>query len=132
MELFSKLTLRSPKINRLALIQGMIISTTEAPPDVICKKLVLENLAKLTGKQLYLNLFVNNVVGLSLQLYYKRDSGTSVFLIIVCYVMLCFVVLCYAMLCCVMLCYVVLCYIMLCYVMLCYITLCHVLLCYVM
>ena len=93
MELFSKLTLRSPKINRLALIQGMIISTTEAPPDVICKKLVLENLAKLTGKHLCQNLFVNNVVGLSLQCFHDHSAkfeGTlfcSTPVCMLCYVM---------------------------------------------
>ena len=46
-------------------------------PDVFCKKLVLENLAKLTEKQLCQSLFFNGVAGLAPQLLWKRDSGTG-------------------------------------------------------
>ena len=45
-----------------------------------CKKGVLRNFVKFTGKHLCQSLFFNNVAGLSLQLYLKRDTGTSVFL----------------------------------------------------
>ena len=43
------------------------------------RKGVLRNLAKFTGKHLYQNLFFK-VAASDLQLYSKRDSGTSVFL----------------------------------------------------
>ena len=43
------------------------------------RKNVLQNFAKFTGKYLCQSLFFNKVVGLSLQLYWKRDSGTDVF-----------------------------------------------------
>ena len=46
------------------------------PPE----KGVLRNFAKFTGKHLSQNLFYNKVEALGLQLYYKRDSGTGVFL----------------------------------------------------
>ena len=41
-------------------------------PEVFCKKGVLRNFVKLTGKHLCQSLFFNKVAG--------RDSGTSVFL----------------------------------------------------
>ena len=52
------------------------------PPEVFCKKSALKNFAKFTGKHLCQSLFFNNVAGLAsgLQLYWKRDSGTGVFL----------------------------------------------------
>ena len=49
-------------------------------PEMICKKGVLRNSAKFTGKQLRQSLCFNKVAGLSLQLYKKRDSGTGAFL----------------------------------------------------
>ena len=48
-------------------------------PEVFCKKGVLRNFTKFTGKHLCQSLFYNKVAGL-LQLYYKRDSDTGVFL----------------------------------------------------
>ena len=44
------------------------------------KKGVLTNFAKSTGKYLFQSLFFNKVAGLGLQLYWKRDPGTGVFL----------------------------------------------------
>ena len=44
-------------------------------PDVFCKKGVLRNIAKLTGKHLCQSLFFNKVAGLCK----KRDYGTGVF-----------------------------------------------------
>ena len=38
-------------------------------PEVFCKKAVLRNFAKFTGKHLCQSLFFNKVAGLSLQLY---------------------------------------------------------------
>ena len=48
------------------------------PPEVFCKKSVLRNFAKFTGKRLCQIFFFNKVAGL--RLYLKRDSGTGVFL----------------------------------------------------
>ena len=73
------------------------------PPEVFCKKHVLRNSVKLTGKHLCQSFFFNKVAGLShpevfykkgalrnfakftgkqlcLQLFWKRDSGTGAFL----------------------------------------------------
>ena len=44
-------------------------------PDVFCKKGVLRNIAKLTGKHLCQSVFFNKVAGLCK----KRDYGTGVF-----------------------------------------------------
>ena len=44
------------------------------PSEVFCKKGVLRNLTKFTGKHLCQSLFFNKVAGL------RPDSGTSVFL----------------------------------------------------
>ena len=44
------------------------------------RKVVLRNFPKFTWKHLGQGLFFNNVASLSLQLYYKQDPGTSVFL----------------------------------------------------
>ena len=41
-------------------------------PDVFCKKSVLKNFPKFTGKYLYQSLFFNAVAGLSLQLILKK------------------------------------------------------------
>ena len=41
-------------------------------PEVFCKKGVLENFVKFTGKHLCYSLFFNKVAGLSLQFYYKK------------------------------------------------------------
>ena len=47
---------------------------------VVCKKYVLRNFPKFTGKHLSQSLFFNKVAGLSPQLYYKIGYGTGVFL----------------------------------------------------
>ena len=44
-------------------------------PDVFCKKSILRNIAKLTGKHLLESLSFNKVAGLCK----KRDSGTGAF-----------------------------------------------------
>ena len=49
-------------------------------PNLFCKKGVLRNFAKFIEKSLSQSRFLNKVVGLSLQLYSVRDSGTGVFL----------------------------------------------------
>ena len=46
-------------------------------PGVFCKKGVLRNFAKFTGKNLCQSLFLNKVPGLKPE---KRDSGTGIFL----------------------------------------------------
>ena len=45
---------------------------------MLCKKAVLRNFAKFTGKHMCQSLVFNKVAGL--RLYQKRDSGTGVFL----------------------------------------------------
>ena len=45
-------------------------------PEVFCKKLILRNFAKFTGKHLCQSLFFNKVAGLMRK---KGDSGTGVF-----------------------------------------------------
>ena len=49
-------------------------------PEVFCKKGALRNFAKFTVKHLCQSLFFNKVAGLRRQLYWKRDSGTGLFL----------------------------------------------------
>ena len=39
---------------------------SSSPPEVLCKKDVLRNFAKFTGKHLYQSLFFNKVAGLQL------------------------------------------------------------------
>ena len=43
-------------------------------------EIYINNFAKFTGKHLYQSLFFHKVSGGRLQIYYKRDSGTGVFL----------------------------------------------------
>ena len=49
-------------------------------PEVFCKKGVLENFAKFTGKQLSQSLFFNKVADLRPATVLKRGSGAGVFL----------------------------------------------------
>ena len=49
-------------------------------PEVFCKKCVLRNFAKFTGKQLCQSFFFNKVAGLRSAILLKKDSGTGVFL----------------------------------------------------
>ena len=50
------------------------------PPGVFCKKGVLRNFVKSTGKHLCQSLFFNKDAGLGLETLLKRDSCTGVFL----------------------------------------------------
>ena len=54
-------------------------NTKAATADVVLKAGVLKNFAKFTGKHLCQRPFFNNVVGLSLQLYLKKETLTQVF-----------------------------------------------------
>ena len=49
-------------------------------PEVFCKKIVLRNSVKFTGKHLSRSIFFNKVAGLSPATLLKRDSGTGIFL----------------------------------------------------
>ena len=49
-------------------------------PEVFCKKDVLKNFAKFTGKHLRQSLFFNKVAGLRPATLLKRDSVTGVIL----------------------------------------------------
>ena len=50
-------------------------------PEVFCKKSVLRNFAKFTGKHLCMSLFFNKVAGLqACNFILKNDSGTGLFL----------------------------------------------------
>ena len=49
-------------------------------PEVFCKKGVLSNFAKFTGKHLFQCFFFNEVAGLRPVTLLKRNSGTGVFL----------------------------------------------------
>ena len=49
-------------------------------PKVFCKKGVLKNFAKFTGKHLCQSIFFNQVARSTLQLYLKRYSGSGVLL----------------------------------------------------
>ena len=48
--------------------------------DLFCQKCVLKNFSKFTGKHLCQSLFLIKFNAWSLQLYWKRDSRTDVFL----------------------------------------------------
>ena len=47
-------------------------------PEVFCKKAVLRNFAKFTGKHLYQSLFFNKVAGLACN-FIKKETLTQVF-----------------------------------------------------
>ena len=49
-------------------------------PEVFCEKGILRIFTKFTGKRMCQSLFFNKVAGISLQLYWKGDSGTGGFL----------------------------------------------------
>ena len=55
-------------------------SVLKQPPEIFCKKGVLKNFGKITRKNLYQSLFSNKITGRGLQPYWKRGSGTVVFL----------------------------------------------------
>ena len=51
-----------------------------SPPEMFCKKGVLKNIAKFTGKHLCQNLFLNKIAGLRPATSLKKRSGTGAFL----------------------------------------------------
>ena len=54
------------------------IKIRSSRPEVFCKKGVLRNFAKFTGKRLCQSLFFNKVTGLRPATLLKSDSGTCV------------------------------------------------------
>ena len=69
------------KTNKLILhILKKIKTEAVAQKCVFCKKGVLRNFAKFTGKYLYQRLFLDKVAGLRPATLLKKDSGTGVFL----------------------------------------------------
>ena len=56
----------------------LIIIYRSSRPEVLCKKGVLRNFTKFTGKHLCQNLFFNKVAGLRPATLLKRDSGTGI------------------------------------------------------
>ena len=75
MEIFSLTIFAKRSISDVS--QG---SEKNQSPDVFFKKGVLKNFAKFTGKHQCQSLFFDNLQGLGLQLYLKKDSGSGVFL----------------------------------------------------
>ena len=61
-------------------LMTMLLFVLKQPPELFCKKGVLKNLAKFMGKDLARVSFLIKLLALGLQLYYKRDSATGVFL----------------------------------------------------
>ena len=61
-------------------LMTMLSFVLKQPPELFCKKGVLKNLAKFMGKALARVSFLIKLLALGLQLYYKRDSATGVFL----------------------------------------------------
>ena len=61
-------------------LMTMLLFVLKQPPELFCKKGVLKNLAKFMGKGLARVSFLIKLLALGLQLYYKRDSATGVFL----------------------------------------------------
>ena len=57
-----------------------VVKYRRSYPEVFCKKGVLRNFAKFTGKHLWQSLFFNEVTGLRPATLLKRDSCTGVFL----------------------------------------------------
>ena len=61
-------------------LMTMLLFVLKQPPELFCKKGVLKNLAKFMGKDLARVSSLIKLLALGLQLYYKRDSATGVFL----------------------------------------------------
>ena len=61
---------------------GHVWDMQKQPPEVYFKKDVLRNFAQFIRKHLHQSLFLNEVAGLSLELYQKRDFGSGVFLLV--------------------------------------------------
>ena len=71
------------KIRKRILIRG-VITFRSSRPEVFCKKDVLRNFAKFTGKYLCQGLFFNKFAYWGPQLYWTIDFGTGVSLWILC------------------------------------------------
>ena len=69
-----------PFFQKVADLRINFYTTRNSRPEVFCKKVVLRNFAKFTGKHLCQSLFFNTVAGLAWNVIKKRDSGTGVFL----------------------------------------------------
>ena len=61
-------------------VQEERITKRRSRPKVFCKKGVLRNFTKFTGKHLCQSLFFNKVAGLRTATLFKKGSGTGVFL----------------------------------------------------
>ena len=61
-------------------VQEERITKRRSRPEVFCKKGVLRNFTKFTGKHLCQSLFFNKVAGLRTATLLKKGSGTGVFL----------------------------------------------------
>ena len=62
------------------ILRSTELDIQKQPPEVFCKKDVLKNFAKFTGKYLCQSLFFNKVTGLRPTTLLKRDSDTDVLL----------------------------------------------------
>ena len=71
---FCKMSLHLFRI--LGDIENPIIDRSSRP-ELFCKKCVLKNFTKFTGKHLRQSLFFKKVAGIRLQLSLKKDSGTG-------------------------------------------------------
>ena len=61
-------------------ISYFVLISRSSHPEVFCKKGVLRNVAKLTGKHLRQSLFFNKAAGSRPTILLKKDSGTGAFL----------------------------------------------------
>ena len=57
-----------------------LVTVRSSGPQAFCKKGILRNFTKLTGKRLCQSLFFNKVAGLSPAALLRKDSSTGVFL----------------------------------------------------
>ena len=76
--LFGKIYFNSRKIKSLLWVWYFI--SQKQPPEVLCKGRYFRNFTNFTGKHLCQSLSCNKVAGPGLQLYWRRDFGTCVFL----------------------------------------------------
>ena len=72
----SSLYLLSPRFSYVLCLLNFRSSLLE----VFCKKVILRNFAKFTGKRLCQSFFFNKVAGLRAATLLKKDSATGVFL----------------------------------------------------
>ena len=81
---FSSFSIRLDLWNTWILLSNLMTQINllllyKQPSEVFCKKGVIRNFAKFTGKHLCQSLFFNKFAGSSLQLYWNWDSGTGAF-----------------------------------------------------